>query len=411
MRRVEKWIVERLKTGGGLGAIYPAMVNAIFALKCFGYPNDHPLVMDSLAELAKFEVPYEDSMRIEPCQPPVWDTAISINALAAAGLSTTHPSLVAATRWLISQEIRIAGDYAVKNTAVRKGRVAPSGWAFEFQNVFYPDVDDSAMVLMALKKVSIPEDKAREQAILRGLTWVLSMQCSDGGWAAFDVDNTKEVFTRVPFADHNALLDPPSADITARILELLGSVGYDNTYPTVKRALKFLYACQEEDGSWYGRWGVNYVYGTWQSLCGLASIGEDMNQPRIQKAVQWLRDHQNADGGWGETCHTYADATLRGQGPSTPSQTAWAVMGLIHGGAANDPAVERGVEYLIRNQKADGSWDEAWYTGTGFPKVFYLEYTMYRNYFPLMALSLYRKARCAERDDTPVLHAPVAREA
>lgn len=407
IRKVERWMVERLETGGGLGAIFPAMVNAVIALKCLGYDDDHPLVQDSVREIDKFEVPYDDAIRIQPCQPPVWDTAIAVNALSQAGLPADHPAMVAATRWLLTQEIRIAGDYAVKNIAVRSGQVAPSGWAFEFQNIYYPDIDDTAMVLMALKKAQIPEDKSREQAILRGLTWELSMQSSNGGWAAFDIDNTKEVFNRVPFADHNALLDPPTADITARILEMLGSVGYDSTYPTVQRALKFLYDEQEDDGSWYGRWGVNYVYGTWQVLCGLNSIGEDMSQPRIQKAVQWLRDHQNEDGGWGETCETYADTALRGQGPSTPSQTAWAVMGLLHGGAVDDPATERGIDYLLHTQKADGSWDEEWYTGTGFPKVFYLEYTLYRDYFPLMALGLYRKLHRRRRDGARVIQAPV----
>lgn len=409
IRKVEEWIAERLKTGGGLGAIYPAMVNALFALKLLGYADDHPLVEDSIREIEAFDVYYDDAIRVQPCKPPVWDTAITMIALSEAGLPENHPALVSASHWMLSQEIRMAGDYAVKNLSVRKGKVAPSGWAFEFQNVYYPDIDDTAMVIMALKRARIPEDKAREQCILRALTWELSMQSSNGGWAAFDVDNTKEIFNRVPFADHNALLDPPSADITARLLEMLGSVGYDNTYPTVKRALKYLYAEQEKDGAWYGRWGVNFVYGTWQALRGLEAIGEDMTQPRIRDAIHWLREHQNEDGGWGESCHTYDDPSTRGRGPSTPSQTAWGIMGLLHGGAIEDPAVERGIDYLLANQNSDGSWDEDWYTGTGFPKVFYLEYTMYRNYFPLMALAEYRKARRLNGTAARVLRAPVGR--
>ena len=267
------------------------------------------------------------------------------------------------------------------------------GWHFQFNNVFYPDVDDTAMVLLALRHVHLEEPNAqiREKAFLRGLNWILSMQASTGGWAAFDKENTKAVLTKIPFADHNAMIDPPTGDITARVLELLGYVGYDSSYGPVSKAIKFLKAEQEADGSWYGRWGVNYIYGTWQALRGLAAIGEDVRQPCIRRAAAWLKSVQRPDGGWGETCATYEDPSLKGQGPSTPAQTAWALMGLMAAGDYGD-AVKKGVAYLSSTQRADGTWDETEFTGTGFPKVYYLEYTMYRNYFPLQALGNYRKA-------------------
>lgn len=388
LRLAEDWLIERMQDSDGPGAIFPPIVNGIMAMKCLGYPDTDPRLVALLRELDRLEIAGEDTLRYQPSRSPVWDTAISMIALAESGLDRAHPDLVQACQWVISKEIKVRGDWAVTNPSGPTG-----GWHFQFNNVFYPDVDDSAMVLLALRHVHLeePNSRIREQAFLRGLNWILSMQSKTGGWAAFDKENTKAVLTKIPFADHNAMIDPPTADITARVLELLGYVGYDATYAPVAKAIRFLKAEQEADGSWFGRWGVNYVYGTWQSLRGLAAIGEDMRKPYVQKAVAWLKSVQHPDGGWGETCATYDDPSLKGKGPSTPAQTAWAVMGLLAAGVVDD-SVRRGVEYLVSTQKADGTWDESEFTGTGFPKVYYLEYTMYRNYFPTQALGNYRKA-------------------
>jgi squalene-hopene/tetraprenyl-beta-curcumene cyclase len=289
---------------------------------------------------------------------------------------------------MLDREVKIAGDWRVKNTTGPIG-----GWAFEFENEWYPDIDDTAMVLLALRRVRLegPLANAREKAFLRGVNWLLSMQSANGGWAAFDVDNTKWIFTQIPFADHNAMIDPPTADITARVLELLGLVGYDKTYDCVRQAIQFLKKEQEADGSWYGRWGVNYIYGTWQAVRGLTCIGENPSEAYIQNALLWLRSVQQPDGGWGERCDTYEDPSRKGKGPSTPSQTAWALMAFLSAGVVHDPAVERGIRHLLNTQRADGSWDEEEFTGTGFPKVFYLEYTYYRHYFPLIALGMFQR--------------------
>ncbi|OGR85825.1 MAG: squalene--hopene cyclase, partial [Elusimicrobia bacterium RIFCSPHIGHO2_02_FULL_57_9] len=330
----------------------------------------------------------ETSLEYQPCRSPVWDTAISAIALAESGLERRHPALVRCAAWLISKEIKNAGDWKMTNPQGPAG-----GWHFQFQNAFYPDIDDAAMVMLALRHVDLdqPLVSAREKACLRGLNWLLSMQSSSGGWAAFDKENTKSILTKIPFADHNAMIDPPYADVTARVLELLGYIGYDRRYSCVEKAVRYLRREQEADGSWFGRWGVNYIYGTWQVLRGLAAIDEDMRQPYVRKAVSWLKSVQREDGGWGETCITYSDPSQKGRGPATPSQTAWAVMGLMAAGC-HDESVERGIEYLVRTQLDDGTWDETEYTGTGFPKVFYLEYTMYRQYFPLQALGNYQSA-------------------
>jgi len=388
LRLAEDWILARLQDSDGPGAIYPPIVNAIMAMKCLGYPDTDPRLVALLQELDRLEHPGEDSTRYQPSRSPVWDTAISMIALAESGLDRAHPALVQACQWTISKEIKVRGDWAITNPGGPTG-----GWHFQFNNVFYPDVDDTAMVLLALRHVNLEEPYAqiREKAFLRGLNWILSMQSSTGGWAAFDKENTKVVLTKIPFADHNAMIDPPTADITARVLELLGYVGYDGSYAPVNKAIKFLKDEQEADGSWYGRWGVNYVYGTWQALRGLAAIGEDMRQPYVQRAVAWLKSVQHDDGGWGETCETYENPAAKGRGPTTPAQTAWALMGLMAAGV-HDDSVRRGVACLASTQREDGTWDETEFTGTGFPKVYYLEYTMYRNYFPLQALGSYRKA-------------------
>ncbi len=386
LRLAEDWTLERLQDSDGLGAIYPGVVNTIMAMKCLGYPDTDPRLVEQLQVLDQLELPGETRSQWQPCRSPVWDTAISVIALAESGLERDHPALLGAARWLISKEISVKGDWKFTNP---QGPVG--GWHFQFRNPFYADVDDSAMVMLALRHVHLdaPLALAREKACLRGLHWTLSMQSSSGGWAAFDKENTKVVLTKIPFADHNAMIDPPTADVTARVLELLGYIGYDRGYTSVGRAARFLLREQETDGSWFGRWGVNYIYGTWQALRGLRAIDYDMAAPAARKAVAWLRSVQRPDGGWGETCLTYDDPSAKGKGPSTPSQTAWALMGLMAAGVCDD-SVRRGVEYLTRAQREDGTWDETEYTGTGFPKVYYLEYTMYRNYFPLQALGVYR---------------------
>jgi len=387
IRKAEKWILEHQQYSDGLGAIFPGMVNAIFAFKSLGYSNHHPAIQKELKELQRFEVDLGDSMRLQPCFSPIWDTAICMIALAESGLKRDHDSLVKACNWLVSKEVKIRGDWKIK-----RPNLSPGGWAFEFENQFYPDIDDTAMVILALRRVAlrkISDETAREQSILRGLNWLLSMQCRDGGWAAFDVDNNKEIFTQVPFADHNALLDPSSADITARILETLGSLGYDLSYPEIQKAVEYLKKHQESDGSWYGRWGVNYIYGTWQVLRGLEHIGENMDKHYVQSAANWLKIFQNKDGGWGETCSSYDEPQQKAIGPSTPAQTAWAIMGLMSSGNINSQELDKGIQFLISTQTSDGSWEDDKATGTGFPRVFYLDYTLYKHYFPLLALSTY----------------------
>jgi squalene-hopene/tetraprenyl-beta-curcumene cyclase len=316
----------------------------------------------------------------------VWDTAIVAIALHESGLPSDHPALARCAKWLMDREVRFRGDWQYKNPAA----VEPSGWVFEFNNKWNPDVDDTAMVLMALRKIPTANPAQRDQCYERGLKWMLTFQCKDGGWASFDKDCTKGILEKVPFADHNAMLDPECADITARILELLGYENFDLRNPQVRKAMEFIRQHQEEDGSWYGRWGVNYIYGTWQVLRGMRALGLDMSEPWLLKARDWLESVQHEDGGWGERCDTYDDPVFKGQGPSTASQTAWAVMGLCAFGDPNRPSVQAGMAYLIRMQNADGTWTELEATGTGFPRVFYLKYDMYRNSWPLLALATYR---------------------
>ena len=386
LKKAEQWMLERLEGSDGLAAIFPAMLNSLIALKVLGYPDDHPQVKRAEYELKRLEHETEDSVRIEPCFSPVWDTAIVQICLHESGISSDHPALKKSTEWLMEKEIRFRGDWQYKNPA----KVEPSGWVFEFANKWNPDVDDTAMVLLALRRVATDDRQKRDECFQRGLNWMMAFQCKDGGWAAFDKDCTKGVLEKVPFADHNAMLDPECADITARILELLGVEGYSLEHPQVEKALRFIREHQEEDGSWYGRWGVNYIYGTWQVVRGLRAMNYDMQEPWLIKARDWLASVQHEDGGWGERCNTYDDPVFKGQGPSTASQTAWAVMGLC---AFDDPdreSIRRGIEYLVRTQNADGSWTEHETTGTGFPKVFYLKYDMYRNSWPLLALATYR---------------------
>ena len=400
LTRAEMWMTRRMGEGSdGLAAIFPAMLNSLIALKTLRYSSTHPLYVKAKRDFAGLFVDDPQDFRIQPCLSPVWDTAISLVALLESGIDPQDPKIRDAVAWLAAKEVRLAGDWSVKNHGV-----APSGWAFEFNNVYYPDTDDTMMVLAALARAGARKETApAEMRALfeRSLRWLLSFQCRDGGWAAFDKDVTKRWLEDVPFADHNAILDPTCSDLTGRVLELLGYIEFDREIPLVRRALKYLRDTQEDDGSWYGRWGVNYIYGTWQVLRGLRAIGEDMRQQWIVRARDWLESCQNEDGGWGETCAIYEDSTLKGKGPSTASQTAWAVMGLIAAVDSTEPAaldrksIRLGVEYLLSTQTADGGWIEPEVTGTGFPRVFYLRYDMYRNNFPLLALATFRKLRTA----------------
>ena len=386
LKKAEKWMLERFEMSDGLAAIYPAMLNAIIALRCQGYSLDDPQMIRALDEFEKLGIEEEDSFRMQPCKPPVWDTAYAMFALGEAGLPSTDPRMVKSADWILQKQVRKPGDWTVKN---KKGK--PGGWYFEFNNEFYPDVDDTAMVALGLAQVEHPNGRYQLESVERAIDWVISMQCKNGGWASFDKDNDRMVFQYIPFADHNAMLDPPTVDITGRILEMLATYGYDKNRPAVKKALKFIRDEQEPDGSWFGRWGVNYLYGTMQVLRGLEAMGTDHHEPYVQQAAEWIRMVQNPDGGWGETCGSYDDPNTKGIGPSTPSQTAWAVMGLLAANDTRSDSVAKGVAYLLKTQKKDGSWDEPWYTGTGFPRVFYLMYHMYRQYFPLIALTTYKK--------------------
>lgn len=387
LKKAEQWMLERFEGSDGLAAIFPAMLNSLIALKALGYPDHHPQVVRAERELKKLEHETPDTVRIEPCLSPVWDTAIVTMCLRESGVPEDDPRIKQAAEWLMTKEIRFRGDWQYKNPV----NVEPSGWVFEFENKWNPDVDDTAMVLLALRKIPTDNRQKRDECFQRGLNWMMAFQCKDGGWAAFDKDCTKNILEKVPFADHNAMLDPECADITARILELLGYEGYQANHPQVKKALDYIRSQQEADGSWYGRWGVNYIYGTWQVLRGLRALNLDMKQPWLLKAREWLESVQHLDGGWGERCNTYDDPVFKGQGPSTASQTAWAVMGLCAFDDPERPSLKRGIEYLIRTQNADGSWSEDETTGTGFPRVFYLKYDMYRNSWPLLALATYRQ--------------------
>jgi squalene-hopene/tetraprenyl-beta-curcumene cyclase len=387
LKRAETWMLERFEGSDGLAAIFPAMLNSLIALIALGYPDDHPQVVRAHDELIKLQHEEQDSVRIEPCFSPVWDSAIVAICLRESGVPAGHPKLKRAAEWIMDREIRFRGDWIHKNPV----KVEPSGWVFEYNNKWNPDVDDTAMVLLALRLIPTDDPKRRDECFQRGLKWMLTFQCRDGGWAAFDKDCTKGVLEKVPFADHNAMLDPECADITARILELLGYEGWSRDDAQVKAALRYVQNQQEADGSWYGRWGVNYIYGTWQVLRGMRAMNLDTSQEWLQRGRRWLESVHHADGGWGERCNTYDDPVFKGQGPSTASQTAWAVMGLCACDEPDNPALLRGIEYLVRTQNPDGSWTEDEITGTGFPQVFYLKYDMYRNAWPLLALATYKK--------------------
>jgi squalene-hopene/tetraprenyl-beta-curcumene cyclase len=394
LKKAERWMLERLEMSDGLGAIYPSIMNSIIALRCLGYSLDDPQVIRAMDEFEKLGIEEETTFRMQPCMSPVWDTALAIYALAESGVSATDSRLVQPSDWMLKKQVTRKGDWCVKNP-----NAEPAGWYFEFNNEFYPDVDDTAMVMLALAKVKTSNESYQDKSVQRALDWVLSMQCKNGGWASFDKDNDRMVFQQIPFADHNAMLDPATVDITGRVLECLATYGYSMKDKAVRRAVEFVKREQEPDGSWFGRWGVNYIYGTMLVLRGLEAIGMDHHEPCIQQAAEWLRMMQNPDGGWGETCGSYDDPNTKGVGPSTASQTAWAVMGLLAANDTRSDSLQNGIAYLLKSQLRDGSWNEEWYTGTGFPRVFYLMYHMYRQYFPLIALTAYAKASTVSQEE------------
>jgi squalene-hopene/tetraprenyl-beta-curcumene cyclase len=415
MARCKKWMLARFVDSDGLGAIFPPIVWSRIALQALGYADDATEVRYCDEQLEMLIRPDEvcDRLRIEPCKSPVWDTAISLRGLAAAGCTVKQPEVERAIDWLLSKQVTQPGDWQVH------AKAEPAGWYFEYHNEFYPDTDDTSMVLMALRdflgdevlqargsKATVSLAKKHVQrwadihsAAERSLTWLIAMQNSDGGWGAFDKNNDAEFLCYVPFADHNAMIDPSTPDITARIVESLAAWGYSREHSVVQRAIEYVRVNQEPDGSWYGRWGVNYIYGTWQVLVGLRAAGIDSTDPMLQRGADWLLSKQQADGGWGESPRSYEDASWRGVGNPTASQTAWACLGLMAVLPMDHPAIQRGIQWLLERRNAEGTWDESEMTGTGFPRVFYLRYWMYRHYFPMMAIGKYQQWRDQREDN------------
>jgi squalene-hopene/tetraprenyl-beta-curcumene cyclase len=380
VRAAEKWMLDHTRYSEGLGAIYPSMMYLIMALESLGYPEDHPDLRDAIRQFENLLTETPDSLYFQPCFSPVWDTAYAMFALGELGQAPPQ-RLAKAADWLVQREVRHKGDWSVK-----RPDLAPSGWAFEFSNEHYPDIDDTAMVLLALPHGTSSNPDAQERCERRALHWLVNMQSRDGGWAAFDVDNNWAILNKVPFADHNAMLDPTCPDITGRVLEALCRRRYEPANGAIRQGVQYLLHTQEKFGGWYGRWGVDYIYGTFLALRGLRVSGEHGAAESIRRAAQWIASVQNSDGGWGESCASYANDEYV-PAPSTPSQTAWGILGLLAAGERNTSALRRGVQYLLETQRADGEWDEALATGTGFPNVFFLRYTLYRNYFPLLALT------------------------
>ena len=388
-----RFVTERLNGVDGLGAIYPAMANSVMMFDTLGYAAEHPDAAIAWASVRKLLVIEKDRAYCQPCLSPVWDTGLAGHAIAEAD-SPAGPPIVAANRWLRSKQILdVVGDW-------RENRpdAVPGGWAFQYENPHYPDVDDTAVVGMLLHRENNPD---HAEAIARARDWIVAMQCKDGGWGAFDADNNHMYLNHIPFADHGALLDPSTADVTARCVSFLAQIGHRTAEPVMARALAWLRREQEADGSWFGRWGTNYIYGTWSVLCALNAAGLPHDDPAIRRAADFLLATQREDGGWGEDNATYAGARAGQYHCSNPSQTAWALLGLMAAGAAEHPATARGIEWLAANQKSDGEWDEAPYTAVGFPRVFYLRYHGYKLFFPLMAMARYRNMR--HRNDARVV--------
>ncbi len=380
LRKAETWIVRRQEADGSWGGIQPPWVYSILALHLRGYPLDHPVLAAAFAGLERFLVRESGLRRLEACQSPVWDTALAVIALVDAGSPRDDAALQRAAEWMLHEEVRVRGDWSVRRPEVPEG-----GWAFEFENDNYPDIDDTAEVVLALRDVAYPDPGALEGAVRRAVAWIEGMVSKDGGWGAFDADNVRQILYDLPFCDFGAVIDPPSADVTAHVVEMLA--GEPSADPAIlKRGVKWLLAEQEDDGAWFGRWGVNYLYGVGAALPALVAAGLDPDEPPIRRAVEFLETHQNDDGGWGEDIRSYDDPALRAQGASTASQTAWALLALVAAGRARSTAARRGVAWLAATQLADGNWDEPWYTGTGFPGDFYLNYQLYRLVFPLSAL-------------------------
>lgn len=396
IRAAEKWILERQEATGDWGGIIPAMLNSLLALRALGYDASDPIVDRGLQAVDRFAMEKADMYWVQPCVSPVWDTALVMRSLADSGLAADHPALVKGGEWLLAAQILDYGDWAVKNQ-----RGQPGAWAFEFINRFYPDVDDTAVVVMALNQVQLPNEALKQQAIARAVKWIASMQCTPGGWAAFDLNNDADWLNQVPYGDLKAMIDPNTADVTARVLEMVGRLGQAGQgliqvcdRHAITRALAYLKTEQEPEGCWFGRWGVNYIYGTSGVLSALALMAPGSHKREIERGAAWLVTCQNRDGGWGETCFSYNNRSYMGQGDSTVSQTAWALTGLLSAGEAlgtyEMDAMNRGIAYLVNQQQQNGSWDEAYFTGTGFPCHFYLKYHLYYQNFPLMALGRYR---------------------
>jgi squalene-hopene/tetraprenyl-beta-curcumene cyclase len=379
------FVTERLNGEDGLGAIYPAMANTVMMFDTLGYEPTHPHAALAWLAVQKLLVDTDEGTYCQPCVSPIWDTSLAGHAMAEAGFGCAlgREPVEAASRWLAERQIlHVKGDWAV-----RRPDVAPGGWAFQYANDHYPDVDDTAAVGLLLHRNG---DPAHDEAIERAKQWIVGMQSSDGGWGAFEPENTHFYLNHIPFADHGALLDPPTADVTGRCVGFLAQIGMKSDHPVMVKALAYLMREQEADGSWFGRWGTNYIYGTWSVLNALNAAGIAHDAPCMVRACDWLIGVQREDGGWGEDEESYADAPHGRFHESTPSQTAWAVLALMAAGRAEHPAVVRGIAWLQRTQKPDGEWDELPYTAVGFPRVFYLKYHGYRLFFPLLALARYR---------------------
>ncbi|WP_175952774.1 squalene--hopene cyclase [Burkholderia sp. BCC0405] len=396
IRQAVSFVDERLNGEDGLGAIYPAMANAVMMYDVLGYAEDHPNRAIARKSIEKLLVVHDDEAYCQPCLSPVWDTSLAAHALLETGDARAEDAAIRGLEWLRPLQILdVRGDWISRRPHVR-----PGGWAFQYANAHYPDVDDTAVVAVAMDRAQkLKQNDAYRDSIARAREWVVGMQSSDGGWGAFEPENTQYYLNNIPFSDHGALLDPPTADVSGRCLSMLSQLGETplNSEPA-RRALDYMLKEQEPDGSWYGRWGMNYVYGTWTALCSLNAAGLTPDDPRMKRGAQWLLSIQNKDGGWGEDGDSYK-LNYRGfeQAPSTASQTAWALLGLMAAGEVNNPAVARGIDYLIANQNEAGLWDEARFTATGFPRVFYLRYHGYRKFFPLWALARYRNLK---RDNT-----------
>ena len=419
IRKATRWIISHQEADGSWGGIQPPWVYSLIALKHLGYPMDHPVMKKGFEGFEGFATEEGDTWRVQACVSPVWDTALVQIGLLDSGVRPNDPAVQTATRWLMNKQILTGGDWQVKDK-----KTPPGGWAFEFENDMYPDIDDAAEVVMALNGARLEgEDETRKKrSIQRGVEWLLGMQCQNGGWAAFDKNNDRSYIAKIPFSDFGETLDPPSVDVAAHVVEMLGKLGYRKDFTPLKRAYRYIIDEQEPDGSWFGRWGVNYIYGTGAVLPALEAIGEDMSQRHVRQAIEWVISHQNQDGGWGENCGSYVDASLRGTGPSTASQTAWALLSLLSAGEVENLATSRGIRFLVESQREDGSWDESYYTGTGFPGYgvgrrlerfprpgepgyqgldmpagFMINYHMYRNCWPLTALGRYRRLSTQDR--------------